>query len=111
MAWGAVIYMACGDKKFQGQTEFIGEQMDISRQTSSGTPQSLVRCRAAHMLLAAGKKILDLLPLQITLFITARRHASTSTVRKHAAMCICRYGLVPAFKEALKNSQICVVID
>jgi len=40
---GAVIYLAAGDKKVQGQAQFIGEQMDLGRQTSSGTPQSLVR--------------------------------------------------------------------
>jgi hypothetical protein len=40
---GAVIHLAAGDKKVQGQAQFIGEQMDLGRQTSSGTPQSLVR--------------------------------------------------------------------
>ena len=39
---GAVIDLAAGDKKVQGQAEFIGEQMNLGRQTSSGTPQSLV---------------------------------------------------------------------
>src|SRR5271170_6194300 len=42
---------------------------------------------------APRKKILDLLPLQITQFITARRHTSTSAPRNQAAKCICRYGL------------------
>src|ERR1700683_222991 len=40
---GTVIHLAAGDKKIQGQAEFIGEQMNLARQTSSGTPQSLVR--------------------------------------------------------------------
>jgi hypothetical protein len=39
---GAVIHQAARDKKVQGQTQFIGEQMNLCRQTSSGTPQSLV---------------------------------------------------------------------
>ena len=39
----AVIHLAAGDKKVQGQAQFIGEQMNLGRQTSSGTPQSLVR--------------------------------------------------------------------
>ncbi len=40
---GAVIYLATRDKKVQGQAQFIGKQMNLGRQTSSGTPQSLVR--------------------------------------------------------------------
>ena len=40
---GTVIYLAAGDKKIQGQAQLIGEQMNLGRQTSSGTPQSLVR--------------------------------------------------------------------
>ena len=40
---GAVIHLAASDKKVQGQAQFIGEQMNLGRQTSSGTPQSLVR--------------------------------------------------------------------
>ena len=39
---GTVIHLAARDKKIQGQAQFIGEQMDLCRQTSSGTPQSLV---------------------------------------------------------------------
>jgi hypothetical protein len=46
------------------------------------------------MLFASRKEILDLLPLQITQFITARRHTSTSAARNKAAKCICRYRLV-----------------
>ena len=40
---GAVIYLAARDKKVQGKAQFIGKQMNLGRQTSSGTPQSLVR--------------------------------------------------------------------
>jgi hypothetical protein len=40
---GAVIHLAASDEKIQGQAQFIGEQMNLGRQTSSGTPQSLVR--------------------------------------------------------------------
>ena len=40
---GAIIHLACGDQKIQGQAQFVGKQMDLGRQTSSGTPQSLVR--------------------------------------------------------------------
>jgi hypothetical protein len=40
---GTVIHLATSDKKIQGQPQFIGEQMNLARQTSSGTPQSLVR--------------------------------------------------------------------
>jgi hypothetical protein len=39
---GAVIHLPARDKKVQGQTQFIGEQMNLRRQTSSATPQSLV---------------------------------------------------------------------
>src|ERR1019366_320568 len=52
------------------------------------------------MLLAPRKKILDLLPLQITQFITARRHIPTSTARNKPAKCICRYGLVQSVNTA-----------
>ena len=38
-----VIYLTASDEKIQGQAQFIGEQMNLGRQTSSGTPQSLVR--------------------------------------------------------------------
>ena len=40
---GAVIDLAARDQKVQGQAELIAEQMNLGRQTSSGTPQSLVR--------------------------------------------------------------------
>lgn len=39
---GAVIHLAARDEKVQGKAQFIGEQMNLGRQTSSGTPQSLV---------------------------------------------------------------------
>ena len=39
---GTVIHLAASDKEIQGQAQFIGEQMNLGRQTSSGTPQSLV---------------------------------------------------------------------
>src|SRR5271154_5269376 len=56
---------------------------------------------------APRKKILDLLPLQITQFITARRHTSTSAPRNQAAKCICRYGLVNL--DAIQSSNFEVV--
>jgi hypothetical protein len=40
---GAVVHLAPSDKEIQGPAPFIGEQMNLGRQTSSGTPQSLVR--------------------------------------------------------------------
>src|ERR1035438_826656 len=40
---GAVIHLAASDKKIQGQAQFIGEQMNLGRQASSGLPQSLIR--------------------------------------------------------------------
>ncbi len=39
---GAVIHLAARDQKIQRQAQFIGEEMNLGRQTSSGTPQSLV---------------------------------------------------------------------
>ena len=35
--------LASGDAKIYGQTQIVGQQMNLGRQTSSGTPQSLVR--------------------------------------------------------------------
>ena len=55
---------------------------------------SVISCRASHMLFASRKEILDLLPLQITQFITASRHTPTSTPRNRVAKYICRYRLV-----------------
>src|ERR1035441_9199126 len=61
------------------------------------------------MLLAPRKKILDLLPLQITQFITARRHIPTSTARNKPAKCICRYGLgtrkVPSLRVVVSHPR------
>lgn len=39
---GAVIDLPCGDEEVDGQAQFIGQQVDLRRQASSGTPQSLV---------------------------------------------------------------------
>ena len=39
----AVVHLAAGEQKVQGQAKFVGQQMNLGRQTSSGTPQSLVR--------------------------------------------------------------------
>ena len=40
---GAVVDLAAGQKKVHWQTQFVGQQVNLGRQTSSGTPQSLVR--------------------------------------------------------------------
>ena len=40
---GAVVDLAPGHEEVNRQAQFIGEQMDLRRQTSSGAPQSLVR--------------------------------------------------------------------
>ena len=53
--------------------------------------ETVISCGAAHMLLAPRKKILDLLPLQITQFITTWRHILTATPINPNAKCICRY--------------------
>ena len=37
-----VVDLSAGDKKVYRQTVLVGEQMNLGRQTSSGTPQSLV---------------------------------------------------------------------
>lgn len=39
----AVVDLSAGDEEVDRQTILVGEQMDLGRQTSSGTPQSLVR--------------------------------------------------------------------
>ena len=39
----AVIHLATRNQKIQRQAQLVGQQMDLARQTSSGTPQSLVR--------------------------------------------------------------------
>ena len=39
---GAVVELPCGHGKVDRQAQLIGEQVDLSRQASSGTPQSLV---------------------------------------------------------------------
>jgi hypothetical protein len=39
---GAVMHLASGDTEVDRQSELIGQQMNLGRQTSSGTPQSLV---------------------------------------------------------------------
>ena len=40
---GAVVDLAASDEEVDRQTEFVGQQVDLGRQTSSGAPQSLVR--------------------------------------------------------------------
>lgn len=40
---GAVVDLTAGDEEVHGQAQFVGEQMNLRRQTSSETPQSLVR--------------------------------------------------------------------
>ena len=40
---GIVADVSAGQQEVQRQALFVGEQMDFGRQTSSGTPQSLVR--------------------------------------------------------------------
>jgi hypothetical protein len=40
---GAVVDLAAGDEKIDRQAQFVGQQVDLRRQTSSGAPQSLVR--------------------------------------------------------------------
>jgi hypothetical protein len=40
---GAVVDLASGDDKIHRQPQFVGQQVDLRRQTSSGAPQSLVR--------------------------------------------------------------------
>jgi hypothetical protein len=40
---GAVVDLASGDDKIYRQPQFVGQQVDLRCQTSSGTPQSLVR--------------------------------------------------------------------
>jgi hypothetical protein len=37
------MHLTAGDEKVQRQTLFVGQQVDLGRQTSSGAPQSLVR--------------------------------------------------------------------
>jgi hypothetical protein len=39
---GAVVDLSGSDGKIHRQSQLIGEQMDLGRQTSAGTPQSLV---------------------------------------------------------------------
>lgn len=39
---GAVVDLATGHEEVNRQPPFVGQQMDLGRQTSSGTPQSLV---------------------------------------------------------------------
>lgn len=39
---GAVVGLSRCDDEVDGQTLFIGQQVDLGRQTSSGAPQSLV---------------------------------------------------------------------
>jgi hypothetical protein len=39
----AVIDLAACDEKIHRQAQFVGQQMNLGRQTSSGAPQSLVR--------------------------------------------------------------------
>lgn len=39
----AVVDLATGHEEVNRQPQFVGQQMDLGRQTSSGTPQSLVR--------------------------------------------------------------------
>ena len=40
---GAVMDLATGHKEVDRQAQFIGQQVDLRRQSSSATPQSLVR--------------------------------------------------------------------
>jgi hypothetical protein len=40
---GAVVDLSAGDEKVHRQAQFVGQQVDLGRQTSSGAPQSLVR--------------------------------------------------------------------
>jgi hypothetical protein len=39
----AVVDLSTCNQKVQRLAQFVGQQMDLGRQTSSGTPQSLVR--------------------------------------------------------------------
>jgi len=39
----AIVHLAAGNAKIQRQAGFIRQQVNLGRQTSSGTPQSLVR--------------------------------------------------------------------
>ena len=40
---GAIVDLTAGHQEVHGQAQFVGQQMNLRRQTSSGTPQSLVR--------------------------------------------------------------------
>src|SRR5262249_48015970 len=39
----AVVHLAAGQKKAQRASKGVGEEMDLGRQPTSGTPQSLIR--------------------------------------------------------------------
>lgn len=64
----ALVHLATGQKKAQRWTERIGERVNLGRQATSGTPQSLVRgpSLAAPLLVAACWWVLTRLASSIT---------------------------------------------